>query len=525
MFGTLRYEPQSAQSCFQSGRYTSQRFACDTCRARKVRDIHPISVHHVISSSADALLLLRQLKCGGQKKGCDRCKSMSTKCIYSEPGSSSRRRGKHPTISGHDNKPVSPNSSTRSPNKHTPATQYPEPAKTLGSPAGSIACPRNSNAIEESTLFPEDDHLFSSFASPMQPMEEDSIIPDHILDDLMPDLGTQSMEEFPIQASLDDYNHHPYDLVRTPEHDSLSLDENRASSARETSSFTSTIMGVPANAVTTYTRAMRSTEPARPTPSFSPTDPPQQMDKLVFQQREEKEQPRRGNSSAFAIAPPSSSIDQQHSQAQRRDRGSLTETRSQLGACKCLQIILGLLEEFENRASTTETYTMDSVLAYQKEALDHCNHMVRCSACIARSDHMMLLGVVSDKLITSYEQAITEHTEGARKRVVRHERQSGTLSSSPSLSRSSSPGEVEGEGVKGFARVVFFGAYKIEGATEWEYIIRVLITLQLRQAFELLTRMQHIAKQTSRGPQISALRMREQRLKIITAKIQRSRQS
>ena len=446
---------------------------------------------------------------------------MSTKCIYSEPGSNSRRRGKHTTVSGHSNNPMSPKSSTRSPSKHTPAAQYPEPAKTLGSPARALSGPRTSNAVEESTLFPEDDHLFNSFASPMQPLEEDSIIPDHILDDLMPDLGTQSMEEYPIQASLNDYTHHPFDLVRTPERDSMSLDENRASSALETSSFTSTNMGLPANAVNTYTRAMRSTEPARRTPSFSPTTPHQQVEKVAFQQREEKEQPHRGNSSAFAIAPPPSSANQQHSQGQCRDWGSLSVNQSQVGACKCLQTILGLLEEFENRASTTETYTMDSVLAYQKEALDQCNYMVRCSTCTARSDHMMLLGVVSDKLITSYEQAITEHTGGARKRVVHHEGHSGTSSSSPSLSRSSSSGEAEGEGVKEFARVVFFGAYKIEAATEWEYIIRVLITLQLRQVFELLTRMQHIAKQTSRGPQVSALRMREQRLKIITGKIQR----
>ena len=350
----------------------------------------------------------------------------------------------------------------------------------------------------------------------MQPLEEDSIIPDHILDDLIPDLGTQSMEEYPIQTSLNDYNHHPFDLVLTPEHDSISLDENRASSALETSSFTSIEMGVPANAVTTYARAMRSTEPARPTPTFSPNASHQQVEKLAFQRREEKEQPCRGNSSAFAIAPPPSNTNQQHPQAQCRDSGSLSENQSQLGACKCLQIILGLLEEFENRASTTETYTMDSLLAYQKEALDHCNHMVRCSVCTTRSDHMMLLGVVSDKLITSYEQAINEHTESARKRVVHHEGHYGTSSSS---------GEVEGERVKGFARVVFFGAYKIEAATEWEYIIRVLITLQLRQVFELLTRMQHIAKQTSRGPQVSALRMREQRLKLITGKIQRFAQS
>jgi hypothetical protein len=55
-----------------------------------------------------------------------------------------------------------------------------------------------------------------------------------------------------------------------------------------------------------------------------------------------------------------------------------------------------------------ESYTIDAVLAHQKVALKHCNNMVRCLACIARSDYMMLLVIVVDKLVDSCEQVVTK---------------------------------------------------------------------------------------------------------------------
>ena len=82
-----------------------------------------------------------------------------------------------------------------------------------------------------------------------------------------------------------------------------------------------------------------------------------------------------------------------------------------------------------------------------------------------------------------------------------------------------------GEARERLARVVSFGYYKIDSPTEWGYVMRVLILLQGRQVFELLARMQHIAEKTSRGPQVSAMRIREQRLKTITKKFKRFGQS
>ena len=338
----------------------------------------------------------------------------------------------------------------------------------------------------------------------------------------MSDLGTPNLEEYPnqpkypAQMSLNEYNNHPSGLVRIPEHDSLSLDETRTFSAHETSPFTSTDVGEPAHAVDSFTRTMR-TEPTGPTPHFSTATSHLQVDRLPFQQQlKEEEQARRERASALATTSPPFHTRPRGFEAQSKDWGSLPKDPSQQGACQCLQSILGLLEELENRASTTDAYTMDSVLAYHKEALNHCIHMVRCSACIARSDYMMLLGVVSDKLITSYEQITNKNTESAQKGVENNERGTGISSSS-----SSGVGGGGGQAREGLARVVSLGYYKIDCPTEWEYVMRVLILLQVRQVFELLARMQHIAEETSRGPQVSATRMREQRLKAIAEKFKR----
>lgn len=52
-------------------------------------------------------------------------------------------------------------------------------------------------------------------------------------------------------------------------------------------------------------------------------------------------------------------------------------------------------------------------------------------------------------------------------------------------------------------------------------MVRVLIASQLRQALGLLAHMQAIAEGTSRAPQVSTLRMRQQRLKLVIEKVRK----
>ena len=203
----------------------------------------------------------------------------------------------------------------------------------------------------------------------------------------------------------------------------------------------------------------------------------------------------------------------------------LPETQGQKpGDCECFQATLTLLEDFENVASTVNTQSIDSILSYQKKALSHCTHVIRCPACVARSDSMVLLGVLSDKLITLYEQIIARNMEDLLHRCSNDQiyygnrnngegRRSGTCTPFPPTFQREQAALVTGS--------LSLGCYRIEGQKERDCVVRVLIALQLRQVFSLLGHMQVIAERMWREPHVSALRVRKQRLKVITERVRK----
>jgi hypothetical protein len=137
-----------------------------------------------------------------------------------------------------------------------------------------------------------------------------------------------------------------------------------------------------------------------------------------------------------------------------------------------------------------ESYTIDAVLAHQKVALKHCNNMVRCLACIARSDYMMLLVIVVDKLVDSCEQVVTKVVNSF-----------------------STKGSGEAQTACGKAPKMQFGQYEIDTLTEQEYVSRVLAALQLKNVLDVLARMLTVAASASRASHLSALRATEQRIR------------
>lgn len=363
----------------------------------------------------------------------------------------------------------------------------------------------------ESTLISEKT-AFSPFTSPLQPLDDNTITSDHTMYDMLPDLNPDAMEEclnlprYPGPMSLGDYDDYPLNFYSTSERNSLSYEGMRSSSLQEINPFT-------------LTKMMSQQEP----------------------QKEEQHARVYAASAGSFISPSPNNRTQRPQPRSPQAAGKLhplpTNDKS---TCKCLQTILSLIEELENRACTTGGQTLDSILAYQKEALRHCIRVVHCSTCTARSDHMILLGVVSDKLITSYEHVIAGNMEsflrGMRRNNSHHNTDMGTEdeeagAAGSGKSSSSSNGaeragerdggddDVDGGGRSLRPRTVSFGCYKIDSQTEWEYVVRVLMTLQLRQVLGLLGSMQTIAEGTSRGPQIAAIRLRKQRLAAVGEKI------
>jgi hypothetical protein len=181
-----------------------------------------------------------------------------------------------------------------------------------------------------------------------------------------------------------------------------------------------------------------------------------------------------------------------------RDSDSLPKTTS----CGCLQLVVSLLGDLETKSNYPENDRLDSILAFHKEALKQCTTMLLCSHCTSRSENMMLLAIVGQKLASLCETI-----------VIKHQQQS--LSPSQPITESSSsnkPGGISPGSTTKYRGQVFFGDYEVDDCFEWECLIRSLIMLQLRSLRYFLSRMKMVAFSTLTGTQLKTIEAAERRL-------------
>jgi hypothetical protein len=182
----------------------------------------------------------------------------------------------------------------------------------------------------------------------------------------------------------------------------------------------------------------------------------------------------------------------------------------QAANCDCLQLVVFLLEDLETKSNYSENDHLDSILAFHKEALNQCATMVLCSNCTSRSENMMLLAIVCQKLtslcetiVIKYQQqslAPSQHvTESPSAR-----KPGGSYFSNDNRSRSGSTTKYRSH--------IFFGDYEIDSCIEWDCMIRSLIVLQLRSLRDFLTRMKMVATSKLRGAQLKTIEAAEKRL-------------
>lgn len=173
-----------------------------------------------------------------------------------------------------------------------------------------------------------------------------------------------------------------------------------------------------------------------------------------------------------------------------------------------MQTIAFLLEQLENKSSSIESTALDSALASHKEALNHCNAMLRCAKCTARSENMMLLAFVCEKLVTLCEKVLGNYTGQPRPGDEFLKRQGDGMAS-------------EGGGT-GCCAKVLFGEYGVDLPLEWDCLIRVLIILQLKSLGNLLARIKMMASSAVRGAQLSVLLAAKRRVRNVVALFQQS---
>lgn len=165
-----------------------------------------------------------------------------------------------------------------------------------------------------------------------------------------------------------------------------------------------------------------------------------------------------------------------------------TSPRSSQITCQCLSRAVSLLEALENKANHVSPHAIDSTLNFQKLALTHCSTILRCRRCTSRSDHMMLLTVVSGKLV-----ALCEKVLGQWKQQISHRKEE--------------------------QRKILFGEYEVDTTEEWTQIIKVLLLLQLRGIKEFLTQMKLIASNELRHTQLEMLQKSEHCLLRMAAEL------
>lgn len=172
-----------------------------------------------------------------------------------------------------------------------------------------------------------------------------------------------------------------------------------------------------------------------------------------------------------------------------------------LPSCECLQMAAYVLEELETRNSKFDhTSSLDGVLAFHKQASGYCDTMVNCQRCTSRSEHMMLLTFICEKLVILCEKTSTLFL-----------RQLKRTRGSPNWQEST----VIGNQIGGPSCPKYIGEYEIDVPQEWNYLIRVLVFIRLERLGSLVARMKAIASTAKRDTQLSMLQNTERRVREV----------
>lgn len=132
-----------------------------------------------------------------------------------------------------------------------------------------------------------------------------------------------------------------------------------------------------------------------------------------------------------------------------------------------------LLERLEMEVKSMSVRNVDRLLGFQKSALIQCNAMLDCQRCNATSSFMMLLVIISQRMMISFEGLLQILEECF-----------------PRLSDNDEPCQ-QAECTK--KRLVFLGEFEIDKREEWACLIGGLIMLQLKSLATFLERLNGFA--------------------------------
>lgn len=187
-----------------------------------------------------------------------------------------------------------------------------------------------------------------------------------------------------------------------------------------------------------------------------------------------------------------------------QDPKNINSSHDRGASCRCLQIIISLLENLEHNGSSIESSTLDSVLAFYKETLTQCKPLLHCGACTARSEHLLLFCLICEKLVDFCERIVNEYLRRPRG-------QSDLLiENDPGEARVSMPRRQK----------LSIGRYEVDLPIELDFLFKVLIALQLKALEELLIECRKILSLSLHGAKVSKIFNSQRKLERLAKKLQ-----
>jgi hypothetical protein len=190
-------------------------------------------------------------------------------------------------------------------------------------------------------------------------------------------------------------------------------------------------------------------------------------------------------------------------------------------ACYCWREVAHILEKIELKNNIHESLGQSSVessLSFQRGAVEKCTTMIACNSCRSSSERMMLLALIVDKLVIEFED------------LTRACQQEGILHALPNLHSVSSHGQATPSCMRNPTsafipsiyfpkasspeRRLFLGDYEVQ-PSEWEPLVKTLITLYARKLESLISCCRTWATATNRSAMLAMFSKVERRFRSI----------
>ncbi|KAL2859547.1 hypothetical protein BJX68DRAFT_261974 [Aspergillus pseudodeflectus] len=173
-------------------------------------------------------------------------------------------------------------------------------------------------------------------------------------------------------------------------------------------------------------------------------------------------------------------------------------------SCQCLAAVLFAVEELETSCNPGHRSELDSIIAYQKEAIKRCRLMLKCSACPLKRENLVLLAFMAEKLVSASSQIVliyrnrdsiagtgqSDHIKVCASPSIppfHHDTFDELLNNFNTYPLTTHTGaDPDREYMPPGWREMLLGDYEISSVAEWQQIMRVLIVLQIKGVVELL---------------------------------------